>query len=141
MAAVKCPECSAKFKAVSTSARIACPKCGAKFNVNGAARKSMPLDDEAPASSRRQIIIGVVGVFALLYLVGGIALARYFLKGSKPAEPPPVSVANASPEAGAAAAPPAPLPPMPEPARPVPDPARPMPEPARPMPEPARPAP
>src|SRR5262245_49530290 len=100
MSAVKCPECSATFKAVSTSAKVACPKCGAKFVARAAlvgGRSAMEeANDEAPSSGRRQIVMAVIGVMALLYLVGGAAVAMYLMKGAK--KPADQSVAAAEKE-------------------------------------------
>lgn len=146
MAAVKCPECAATFKTVSTSAKVACPKCGAKFTPR--ARTAAGDDEKAPAS-RRALLLAVIAAFAFLYLIAGAGLAMYLMKGAKATDP---AVASRDKETPAEAPVAVPTPaasefrpaaePTPEPeARPALSPAPNTPTPPVPDPAPAAPAP
>src|SRR5438876_10888503 len=94
-----CPECNLTFEPARTAwATIWCPICDTQFPAPARSVQAAPLPmpvarppefpaaDAGPAgaaSSRRRMIAGIATVMGLIYLVGGVALAVYFLKPEK----------------------------------------------------------
>lgn len=127
-----CPECNLSFDAPPTTG-IVCPICDTQVTASGSssfprlaplpAKPARIVDctpdaapPEPPPSNRRPLVLGVATMLVLLYLVGGVALAAYFLGGHGTSTPPQDS--SAADPAPAPAEPPTP-PVTPPPAKPV----------------------